>query len=287
MNYLKFTLIFSLIITCFLILATCGKSGVTKQDMGVIINLAGKQRMLTQKMSKEILLIAKGINVVENQKNLRHTATLFNKTLAGLANGDSELALVKIENPSIARQIYKVYKLWKVFLESVNMVLMGDTSPAVLKNIAQQNLPLLKEMNKAVKMYEKESSSSLEPWLAVTINLAGKQRMLTQKMTKELLLVAIGIEPKKNQAKMEQTMSSFERTLAGLLDGDAELGLPATKDVVIRDQLMLVKNQWNSYKSILIKNNVFNPDLIIASRVNILLLKEMDKAVHMYADSVK
>jgi len=38
------------------------------------INLAGKQRMLTQKMSKEALFIAKGINVKANTEALGKTA---------------------------------------------------------------------------------------------------------------------------------------------------------------------------------------------------------------------
>ncbi len=284
MKYLKFSFIFTLIIYFCFILMACS---VSKQEMGVIINLSGKQRMLTQKMSKEILLIAKGINVTENKNNLRQTEIIFNRTLIGLLNGDSELGLVKIENPQIVQQLNKVAELWKVFRENVDTVLIGNTSITVLRNTAKQNMPLLKAMNKTVKMYERESCSTLEEWMAVTINLAGKQRMLTQKMTKELLLVAVDIEPKTNRARLAETVSLFERTLAGLLDGDGELGLPGTKNTAIRTQLMLVKKRWDEYKPILTKNRVSHDDLVRASQLNIPLLKEMDKAVRMYADSVK
>ncbi len=283
MKDLKFHLISTFFISFCLILAACG---VTKQEMAVTINLAGKQRMLTQKMSKEILLIAKGINVIENQNNLRQTAILFNRTLIGLFNGDSELGLVQAENPHIVRQLNKVAEWWKGFRENVDTVLTGNMSTAVLNKTAQQNIPLLREMNKVVNMYERGSSSNLAPSMAVTINLAGKQRMLTQKMTKELLLVATGIESAKNQARLKKTMSQFERTLAGLVDGDAELGLPGTFEPAIRDQLMLVKTLWNRYKLILTKSKVFQTDLVTASQLNLPLFKEMNKAVQMYVDSV-
>ena len=285
MKYLKFHLISTFFISFCFILAACG---ITKQEMAVTINLAGKQRMLTQKMSKEILLIAKGINVIENQNNLRQTAILFNRTLIGLFNGDFELGLVQTKNPHIIQQLNNVAEWWKEFRENVDTVLMGNMSIAVLNKTAQQNISLLREMNKVVKMYERGSSSNLAPSMAVTINLAGKQRMLTQKMTKELLLVAIGIKPARNQARLTKTMSQFERTLAGLLDGDAELGLPGTLEPAIRDQLILVKTLWNRYKPILIKSKVSSQaDLVTASQLNLPLLKEMDKAVHMYVDSVK
>ena len=37
--------------------------------------------MLTQKMSKEMLFIAKGINITQNQTALAQTVALFDKTL--------------------------------------------------------------------------------------------------------------------------------------------------------------------------------------------------------------
>jgi hypothetical protein len=49
----------------------------TKQQSGTVINLAGKQRMLTQKMSKEALFIAKGINVDANKASLEKNSSSF------------------------------------------------------------------------------------------------------------------------------------------------------------------------------------------------------------------
>jgi len=69
----------------------------TKQQSGIIINLAGKQRMLTQKMSKEALFIAKGISVDANKASLAKTVALFDKTLKGLVAGDASLNLPKTE----------------------------------------------------------------------------------------------------------------------------------------------------------------------------------------------
>jgi len=50
--------------------------------------------------------------------------------------------------------------------------------------VAKNNLPLLKQMNKAVGLYEKDAKKGglkSAPGLAATINLSGKQRMLTIK----------------------------------------------------------------------------------------------------------
>ena len=264
-----------------------GAQAATKQEQAVQINLAGKQRMLTQKMSKEVLLVARGIDAEANRKNLAKTAALFEKTLNGLVTGDADLGLPPTTDPAILAQLDVVKGLWKDFKKNVDAVLAGDTSPAVLTAIANQNLPLLKQMNKAVQMYAKAAGSSLSPAMATTINLAGKQRMLTQKMTKELLLVANGVDADANRAALKKTVALFDRTLKGLLDGDAGLGLPGTKDPAIRAQLQVVAKLWQEYKPVLDAVDTSDAGLKKAARLNLPLLKEMNKAVKMFERSVK
>ena len=46
-------------------------AAVSNEQWGVIMNLSGRQRMLSQKMAKEALLATSGINAEENRKNLK------------------------------------------------------------------------------------------------------------------------------------------------------------------------------------------------------------------------
>ncbi len=281
----------AVVLTLFTTIALVFSSGgfaFSKQEMGTIINLAGKQRMLTQKMTKEILLIAKGIDVDANRASLKNTAALFDKTLKGLVDGDVSLGLPKTSDAAILAQLGKVSALWTAFKPNVDAAIAGTPSKSALENVAAQNLPLLKNMNKAVRMYARMSGSNLDPAMATTINLAGKQRMLTQKMTKELLLIANGIDiDATNKANLHKTVSLFERTLKGLFDGDAGLGLPGTKDTAIRAQLEVVQGLWNDYKPVLDKADTSTAGLAKAAKLNIPLLKEMNKAVKMYENAVK
>ncbi len=264
-------------------------SGLQAADniTGKVINLAGKQRMLTQKMSKEALLIAKGIDVETNKSNLKKTVTLFDKTLKGLKNGDADLGLPGTENADIVKQLDHVASLWANFKPLMDQAAAGTADKSVLEKIAATNLPLLKEMNKAVKMYEKAAGSNLSPAAATTINLAGKQRMLTQKMTKELLLIANGIDADANRSNLAKTVALFDKTLKGLFDGDADLGLVGTKDPAIRAQLMVVQKLWDEYKAVLEKVDTSDAGLKKAAAINLPLLKEMNKAVGMYAKAAK
>ncbi len=261
--------------------------GAYASDMGKVINLTGKQRMLTQKMSKEAFLVAKGIDTATNTESLKKTSALFDKTLKGLIAGDADLGLDKTVDKDIVAQLDKVTSLWLIFNQSIAKVTSGSADKATLKAIADQNIPLLKAMNAAVQMYTKASGSSLDKGAATTINLAGKQRMLTQKMTKELLLIANGIDADANKNALGKTATLFEKTLTGLVKGDADLGLSATTDKDILAQLEKIKGLWTEYKPVLANADVSEAGLKSAASKNLPLLKEMNAAVKMYETAAK
>lgn len=266
--------------------------GPTSAEYGVVLNLSGKQRMLTQKMSKEVMLIALGVNKDENLANLKGTSDLFDKTLKGLRNGDADLGLPPTTSKRILRQLDKIDKLWAGFYPTIKAVIdSGAVTPEQVATIYANNLPLLKQMNKGVGLYEKDAKKgglSAAPGLAATLNLSGKQRMLTQKMSKEFLMVAHGHEVEDNKLALLETYTLFERTLKGLLDGDDTLGLPGTEQQAIRDQLGVVSNLWASFKPIVENGADYKTTAIARDKVeqlastNLPLLKEMNKAVGMY-----
>ena len=122
----------------------------------------------------------------------------------------------------------------------------------------------------------------------VVLKLFGKQRMLSQKMSKEFLLVAYGHERGDNKLSLLETYSLFQHTLKGLLDGDETHGLPADKPQHIRDQLGVVNGLWTKLKPIVEygadykTNDIPKEKLSLLAQTNLPLLKEMNNAVGMY-----
>ncbi|MDM8567627.1 type IV pili methyl-accepting chemotaxis transducer N-terminal domain-containing protein [Candidatus Halobeggiatoa sp. HSG11] len=274
MKYLKFNFLF----LSFIFFSLAANAAISNQDMANVINKAGKQRMLTQKMTKEVMFITLNIDVEINQEELEATIELFDKTLNGLINGDSYLGLVKTENADISAKLKEVENLWKPFQEKVTAVLKGDMSPDVLAAINQQNVPLLKKMNEAVQAYEKEGGSLFEPKLANVINKAGKQRMLIQKMTKELLLVAKGIEAEANKTNLTSSVAEFEKVLT-------ELSANSINES-IASQLKKVQKKWAKYKPILDTVDISETALKKVDKLSLSLYRAMNKAVQLYANSV-
>jgi len=264
---------------------------ISAKQYGTILNLSGKQRMLSQKMSKEVVLVALNIAKTKNLSSLKKTKDLFDITLQGLRDGNSTLGLPATKSRRILRQLQKIFMIWTPFKKVINTI---TTSKNVTKNqvaiIAKDSLPLLKQMNKCVKLYEKEAAAGglkSDPGLAVAINLSGKQRMLTQKMSKEFFLIAYGHQVKDNQLNLVETSQLFDRTLKGLINGDAVLDLKKTKNPKIVAQLNVVTKLWNSFKVSIDyathESKIPMDKINKIAKDNMPLLKNMNKAVGMYA----
>lgn len=256
--------------------------GKVSHQMGVVINLSGRQRMLTQKMSKEMLLIYHNIEAKKNRTNLGKSALMFAKTLKGLVNGDKKLKLNSTTDKDILKQMDIVSGLWLSFSKSVLPAISGaKVDLSFIKKIAKQNLPLLAEMNKAVGLYEKAAGSDLND-LSAVVNISGRQRMLTQKMTKEFLLIAAHVNEKENKENLKSTVALFDRTLKSLRDGDPSQGVSKTEEPVVLKQLLVIEKLWGKYKLVMITMDVSKKGLKNVADLNMPLLQEMNAAVKMY-----
>ncbi len=117
---------------------------------------------------------------------------------------------------------------------------------------------------------------------AVTINVAGAQRMLSQRVAKEALLAFNGAGKKEVAIK---TLDHFEGSMRMLLEGDSDKGISPPMNDAIRIQLLKVNDMWKEYRHIveqLLATNGESKELL--DKINVLspqVLKEMNKAVGM------
>ncbi len=141
---------------------------------GLVINLAGRQRMLSQKMSKELFLsIAATDKKARNSlvSSALNTIQVFDITLSALTDSGKAPLTLNLEGnystcPKAAEPAYtqlnKVKNIWNEFSSNINNALSGgkntDKSINYVKN---KNIELLKEMNTAVVMLQKLSEKKI------------------------------------------------------------------------------------------------------------------------------
>ncbi|VAW35110.1 hypothetical protein MNBD_DELTA02-972, partial [hydrothermal vent metagenome] len=261
-----------------LFIAIVGATFVTvnlQKSDGAVINMAGRQRMLTQKMSKESMALIQG---KASSEEVLKTVTLFDKSLNALISGDDSQGIPATKDASTLAQLKKIKGMWKDFKDNVeSIVKLNVDIEKSRKHILVNDIPLLKESDKAVKLMDKAG------FAANAVNIAGRQRMLSQKMAKEV--VSFDGE-RVRAADIYSTVDLFDRSLKGLISGDPSVGLAPMKNNAVLMQLNRVENIWKPFKVEMRRyveksKQLFGHTNYVISN-DIKLLKEMNKGVGMY-----
>ncbi len=137
----------------------------TKQKHdSLVINLAGRQRMLSQKMTKEILLFSQGYLSSDEVAN---TINVFHDTLNSLYRGgeaplDSDRTkFAKLPKPSskeVVDQLQKVESTWKHYQKNALKIISKKDQPS-LEHIKKINATLAQEMKEVVDRLQKVEST--------------------------------------------------------------------------------------------------------------------------------
>lgn len=174
----------AIILTMFL--STLYISNKQKND-GLVINLAGRQRMLTQKMTKELYLFSisstqKDGSSKLNADKVRSTMQVFSMSLSALKNSGKAPLSLDLENTKyrycpVAKepaksQLAKVENLWKRFDPVIERVLEGTNTSDDLETIRTGNIILLTEMNTAVVMMQRQAENLVGLLIKLQIGMA-------------------------------------------------------------------------------------------------------------------
>lgn len=170
-----------IVLACYLLLLV-GIFGasyyiINKQESdGIFINMSGRQRMLSQKMSKEIFYYTlTEDHAIADQ--IKSTKKLFADSLNALSNGGKiqldangeKFTTIPPARGEALEQLKSVEKLWTEFSSNIDKVLMDRQDNVALKYIKDNNLTLLKEMDKAVYLLQVASESRVQILLQVQI----------------------------------------------------------------------------------------------------------------------
>ncbi|MBP9164889.1 MAG: type IV pili methyl-accepting chemotaxis transducer N-terminal domain-containing protein, partial [Leptospiraceae bacterium] len=167
-----YKLVIPLLLFLFIILSifisTVYIVSLQKRD-ALIVNLAGRERMLSQKMFKELLLFEK-TNDKKFNESLANTRKVFETTLHALANGGKvplDLKWEKIDilpvadEEEVVAQLRKVIDIWTEFKEKSDSYLQTKDN-SKLERIIDINSNLLIEMDKAVVLFQKNAERKVE-----------------------------------------------------------------------------------------------------------------------------
>lgn len=255
----------------------------------VRINLAGRQRMLVQRMAKSACMAHMGIARDDHLDALTGAMELFDKTHTQLVSGGGDANLPPETNQAVLARLSTVSDYWERYQAELSDYI-ATNNEAALETVSWLNMPMLVQMAVAVDEIERAyAKSGVDPALAKTINVAGRQRMLTQRASKEMCFMAAGFWPDDRRASLGRVVMLFDSSLENLQEGNADEKIlsPITPDV--REQLAVVAGLWAPviarFDATLDSEKVAPEDLRFVAENIDEILREMNKAVGMYAKS--
>lgn len=226
---------------------------------GLSINLSGRQRMLSQSMTKDLLAYT-AEPTDENWATLDKSAKLFDSTLKSLQNGgsvqlsDTESAMLPApDSAELLARLNVVAGTWGEYQSAINDArAKTDLSFDAIDNVVSFTPEAIAAMNRVVVRAQQLDDQSQA---AQVVNLVGRQRLLTQRIVAEALLYAQTMDA----AGMDTAAAAFEATHTALkkggkaparMDNTGEIELPAAAGKLL-EALVAADPQWNSLKELL------------------------------------
>lgn len=181
---------------------TAKVNSLVKKDAIKLINIAGKQRMLSQRIAKDYLYIGKHVAVDKAKKQLAASLKEFKANQAKLAE--------MINDPEI-----------KNLLEFVNMSL-SELEGIVKKPFSLDNAQLVLDLSESMLEGSQYVVDSLKKLANIKeskiIATAGKQRMLAQRIAKYYIAYQAGIKDKNTVDQMKAAVKEFDQNQKVLMN---------------------------------------------------------------------
>ncbi len=148
--------LFLLILLTNTVVVFAWKSSVKERNFE--LNVAGRQRMLSQKVAEEALFTAAGY---DSRTEMRKTIQLFEASLNALISGNESMGLSGTSDDDVRSQLSRVKQLWEQYVNKLDQLNSGASSDE-LSGIASDAANVLKELNIAVAMIEEDANRNID-----------------------------------------------------------------------------------------------------------------------------
>ncbi len=225
----------SLLFTAFVLLvlisvcATVWGLETQKQD-ALVINLAGRQRMLTQQMAR--LAFEAGAGEGVTNAALQDAEQTFDQTLTALRDGGTapylpqqDVTLPLTRNPEIRSSLDKVTLTWSGFRTLLDELQRtsreSPTFTSALQSIQQQSSTLAAQADTVVRLYETDSTAKVNRLRAIQIGfflcaliLLGAGMWLTRRLA---------LQPLRQLARAAERLGGNDLETAIQVEGPEEM----------------------------------------------------------------
>ncbi len=168
------------------------------------VDIAGKQRMFTQRMLKDYAMVGMGNTFGKPAEDLKKVSADFQDHMESLA--------AYTKSDELKKSIATVEALWM----PLKKTLLEAPSKEKVEKLQVDLDALLKASDDTTKLFAKESGKAS----GEIVNKSGRQRMLSQRMASLYMLKVWEVEDPQFKTKLDDAMKLFKTSLAELEKSD-------------------------------------------------------------------
>lgn len=217
------------------------------------INYSGKLRMLSQRIPSAACHLSRDIAPEASRALLQSAAAEFEKILHALEFGDGELGIEAPErNRKTLQRIHLLRDEWEILKGSAAVVAAGTATEGDMDAVLAQNMAVLAQAVRLVPWLVNQYSNPNDIPLVqlLLVDISGRQRMLTQKISKEACILDGGGGTDVSE-DLEETIRLFEASLEALRFGLDVMDIPPPPNREIVSGLDIVAENWSVVKPLL------------------------------------
>jgi hypothetical protein len=252
---------FCLIVCSILALAFSGPASAETLTINAAINKAGRQRMLSQRMAKAYCEVGLGVEAERSKKILDQSVALFGKQLMELK--------AFAPTPEIKDTYAKLEQAWIPYQQLLSGGDPNLESAKTIEKMSGEVLNLAQQGTLQLETYSGTTTGKL-------INVAGRQRMLSQRIASISMFRAWGI----TSPKMAQSLDAATKEFAAAQDF---LTSAPQNTAAIRGELQLAGTQWLFFEEALKRTEISRGEqLRNIATTSERILQVMDDITGMY-----
>lgn len=197
------------------------------------ISIAGRQRMLSQRLFKDLLNLRReaesGGDIFSLEDQVIRTANLFNMSLKAFINGgktkgneDGYVVLDKVTSEKGYRSLEEAFILWEPFKRLIDMMASEDPQVDWLMTLTQ-SIDYYKSHNAELLSHLSDLSTALQGNSGKVNAIVAGQQMLAQRLAKELLELQEGVNSgavlNESLENLGATVTRFDTVMTALQRG--------------------------------------------------------------------